>query len=77
MMKSLAQCDCGGQPTARSLSYLRGRWFWVQCSRCQARSSDRTTLDEAVTDWNQRGKSSKNTEREPRAPRASRARRQG
>jgi hypothetical protein len=77
MMKSLAQCDCGGQPTARSLSYLRGRWFWVQCSSCQARSSDRTTLDEAVTDWNQRGKASKAAPAaERRAPRT-KARRQG
>jgi hypothetical protein len=56
MMKSLMPCECGGEPAARSLSYLRGRWFWVHCNACQTRSGDHTTLEDAVADWNQRGK---------------------
>ena len=56
MIKSLMPCACGGEPTARSLSYLRGRWFWVVCNTCQARSADRTTLDDAAADWNLRAK---------------------
>jgi hypothetical protein len=67
MIKSLMPCECGGQPTAKSLSYLRGRWFWVVCTACQSRSADRTTLDEAVTDWNQRVKRSQVEVRQPRA----------
>lgn len=56
MTRNLTPCECGGEPAAKSLSYLRGRWFWVQCNVCKTRSSDRTTLEEAVADWNQRGK---------------------
>jgi hypothetical protein len=67
MIKSLMPCECGGQPTAKSLSYLRGRWFWVHCNSCQARSADRTTLDEAVADWNQRSKRAAVEVRQPRA----------
>ena len=67
MIKSLMPCECGGEPTARSLSYLRGRWFWVVCNACQARSADRTTLDEAVADWNLRLKRNQAEARQPRA----------
>src|SRR5215831_10417745 len=67
MIKSMVSCECGGQPTAKSLSYLRGRWFWVHCSSCQARSADRKTLDEAVADWNQRVKRTQAEARQPRA----------
>jgi hypothetical protein len=67
MIKSLMPCECGGEPTARSLSYLRGRWFWVVCNTCQARSADRTTLDEAAADWNLRGKRNQAEARQPRA----------
>ena len=66
MIKSLLPCECGGEPTARSLSYLRGRWFWVHCNACQTRSADRTTIDEAVADWNQRVKRSHGEVRPPR-----------
>jgi hypothetical protein len=72
MMKNLMPCECGGEPTARSLSYLRGRWFWVHCNVCQTRSADRSTLDEAVADWNQRVKNTQAVARPQRA----RARRQ-
>jgi hypothetical protein len=65
MIKNLMPCECGGEPAAKSLSYLRGRWFWVQCGACQARSGDRTTLDEAVADWNQRSKRSQTAEARP------------
>ncbi len=66
MIKSLMQCECGNKPTARSLSYLRGRWFWVVCNACQARSADRTTLDDAVADWNLRVKRGQAEVRQPR-----------
>ncbi len=67
MIKSLMPCECGGEPTARSLSYLRGRWFWVVCNACRSRSADRATLDEAVADWNLRSKRSQTVARQPRA----------
>jgi hypothetical protein len=67
MIKSLMPCECGGEPTARSLSYLRGRWFWVHCNACQTRSADRPSIDEAVADWNQRVKRSQGEVRQPRA----------
>lgn len=67
MIKSLMPCECGGEPTARSLSYLRGRWFWVVCNTCQARSADRTTFDEAAADWNLRVKRNQVEARQPRA----------
>src|ERR1700694_2868611 len=67
MIKSLMPCECGGEPTARSLSYLRGRWFWVVCNTCQARSADRTSLDEAAADWNLRVKRNQSEARQPRA----------
>jgi hypothetical protein len=67
MIKSLMPCACGGEPTARSLSYLRGRWFWVHCNSCQARSADRTSLDDAVADWNQRTRRGQVEARQPRA----------
>jgi hypothetical protein len=66
MIKSLMPCACGGEPTARSLSYLRGRWFWVYCNSCQARSADSTSLDEAVADWNQRARRGQAAARPPR-----------
>ncbi|MBV8200408.1 MAG: hypothetical protein JOZ15_07260 [Acidobacteria bacterium] len=67
MIKSLTLCECGGEPTARSLSYLRGRWFWVVCNTCQSRSADHTSLDEAVADWNLRAKRGQTAARQPRA----------
>jgi hypothetical protein len=73
MLKSLMPCTCGGEPTAKSLSYLRGRWFWVHCSACQSRSADRTSLEEAVADWNQRVKRHPAEARPPRV----KVRRQG
>jgi hypothetical protein len=76
MIKSLMPCECGGEPAAKSLSYLRGRWFWVQCHVCQTRSADHTTLDEAVADWNQRSKRSQAVAKPAAAPRT-KARRRG
>lgn len=67
MTRNLMPCECGGEPVAKSLSYLRGRWFWVQCNACKARSSDQKTLDEAVADWNQRGKHAQAVARPARA----------
>ncbi len=68
MIKGLTQCECGGEASARSLSYLRGRWFWVVCNTCRTRSADRATLDEAVADWNLRAKRQQQTVvRQPRA----------
>ena len=67
MIKSLMPCECGGGTTARSLSLLRGRWFWGHCNACQKRAADRTTNDEAVADWNQRVKRSQGEVRQPRA----------
>jgi hypothetical protein len=39
----------------------------VHCNACQTRSADRTSIDEAVADWNQRVKRSQGEVRQPRA----------
>ncbi|HVT58470.1 MAG TPA: hypothetical protein VHR45_08715 [Thermoanaerobaculia bacterium] len=61
MRQQLAPCECGGKAEAKSVSYIRGRWFWIQCASCLGRSSDRNSLDEAVEEWNKRGKKEQKT----------------
>jgi hypothetical protein len=59
----LEPCECGGEPAAKSVSYIRGHWSWVQCKACLTRSSDRSTREEAVEEWNSRVR----TSRQPRS----------
>jgi hypothetical protein len=64
MVRKLEECACGGRPAVKSVSYIKGRWFWVQCGTCLTRSSDLPTLDGAVDNWNVRAAGSRKTTRE-------------
>jgi hypothetical protein len=64
MVRKLEECVCGGRPAVKSVSYIKGRWFWVQCGACLTRSSDLPTLDGAVDNWNERSVSGRKTTRE-------------
>ena len=50
----LENCECGGEPAAKSVSYIRGHWSWIQCKSCLTRSSDQPTREEAIEEWNRR-----------------------
>jgi hypothetical protein len=91
MVRKLEACSCGGRPAVKSVSYIKGRWFWVQCGTCLTRSSDLPTLDGAVDNWNERAggkakgtresagetKKSTPTRRAPTTPRAPASRARG
>jgi hypothetical protein len=67
MIRKLEPCECGGRPAVKSVSYIKGRWFWVQCDTCLTRSSDLPTLDGAVDNWNQRATQARKGGREESA----------
>jgi hypothetical protein len=59
----LEPCECGGEAAAKTVSYIRGHWSWIQCKSCLTRSNDHSTREEAIEEWNARVRGS----RQPKA----------